>query len=356
MQRRTTLTTASLAFALAAGVALSGCASSSPSGTGDGDEPVRVSLIVKAASMPFFVAMEEAAEEAAAEHGVELTVAAGRSNGDEDGQIQAIENAISRGDDGILIAPNGPAVIDAIQRARDAGLYVIAVDEPVDGVDVSYATDNFAAGELIGQWSAGTLDGEAATIGLIDAFDDRILPTDVDRNQGFLSGMGIELGDDGIMGDEPATGAYSGGDYTIVGNEASQATEDGGRTAMENLMSKNADINLVYAINEPAAYGAFQALKAAGRDGDVLLVTVDGGCAGVQQVQDGALSATSQQYPSNMAVMGIEAIIAFAESGAEPEVPAELGFIDTGVALVTDHPVDAVGSIDSAEGAELCWG
>lgn len=351
------------AVSTAAALALTGCASSS-AGSADsteaaGDE-IGVSLIVKTNSNPFFIAMQEGAEAAAEANGVNLTLAAGKEDGDEDTQIQAIEAAISKGDAGILITPNGPAVLDAIEKARDAGLFVIALDtvpDPADAVDITFATDNFLAGQYIGEWTAATLDGADAVIGLIDLFDDKVVTVDYARDQGFLDGMGIDLADPQVNGDEEETGSYSGGSYTIVGNEASQGAEDGGRTAMENLLAKNPDINVVYTINEPAAYGAFQALEAAGKSAeDVIIVSVDGGCAGVGQVADGIIDATSQQYPVKMAELGVEAIVELVETGTAPETSEGLDFFNTGVALVTDQPAEGVESIDTTEAATICWG
>jgi fructose transport system substrate-binding protein len=294
------------ALTAAAALAFTGCASGGSASGADagGDEPIGVSLIVKTTSNPFFVAMQDGAEAAAEDLGVELTMAAGKEDGDEDTQIQAIENAISKGDAGILITPNGPAVEDALVKARDAGLYVIALDTPPadpDSVDITFATDNFQAGQEIGKWTAAKLGGEKATIALIDLFDDKVVSVDYNRDQGFLDGMGIDTADAAVNGDEAASGTYSGGDYEIVGNEASQGAEDGGRTAAETLLSKNPDINVVYTIHEPAAYGAYEAFKAAGK--------TDG-----------------------------------------------LDFYNTGVALVTDDTQDGVESIDTAEGGEICWG
>ena len=126
---------------------------------------------------------------------------------------------------------------------------------------------------------------------------------------------------------------------------------------METLLQKCPDINVVYTINEPAAAGAWEALKAAGKDdGSVLVVSIDGGCPGVENVKSGIIGATSQQYPLKMASMAMEAIAEFAKSGTKPEVDAQLGFLDTGATLVTDKPVDGVDSIDTAEGLKLCWG
>lgn len=357
-----------VAVAAVTALGLAGCAGGA-TGAGDGStdgasgDDIGVSLIVKTNSNPFFIAMQEGAQAAAEESGVSLTLAAGKEDGDEDTQIQAIEAAISKGDAGILITPNGPAVLDAVEKARDAGLFVIALDtvpDPADAVDITFATDNFLAGQYIGQWTAETLGGADAVIGLIDLFDDKAVTVDYNRDQGFLDGMGIDLADETVNGDEESTGTYSGGqggDYTIVGNEASQGAEDGGRTAMENLLAKNPDINVVYTINEPAAYGAHQALEAAGKSADdVIVVSVDGGCAGVGQVADGIIDATSQQYPVKMAELGVEAIVELVESGTAPETTDGLDFFNTGVALVTDSPVDGVESIDTTEAAEICWG
>ena len=132
--------------------------------------------------------------------------------------------------------------------------------------------------------------------------------------------------------------------------------EEGGLKAMEALLAKDPDINMVYTINEPAAAGAYEALKAAGREKDALIVSVDGGCPGVQNVKAGVIGATSQQYPLKMAAMGIEAIAKFAADGTRPQTTAGKDFFDTGVALVTDRPAAGVTSIDTAKGAEMCWG
>src|SRR5512146_2100333 len=107
---------------------------------------------------------------------------------------------------------------------------------------------------------------------------------------------------------------------------------------MENCLQKNPDINLVYTINEPAAFGAFTAIKAAGKEKDILIVSVDGGCRGVQGVVDGQIAATSQQYPLKMASLGVDALYKFATSGTKPT-----GYTDTGVTLITDK---AQGGVD----------
>jgi fructose transport system substrate-binding protein len=357
---------------LAAGAALTlgalslsacGGSSSGPSASGGAaDEKVGVSLIVKTTTNPFFVSMQDGAKKAAEANGVDLKLAAGKADGDEDTQIQAIENAISKGDKGILITPNGPSVVDALKKAKDAGLFVIALDtppDPADAADITFATDNFAAGELIGKWTAAQLDGKKATIALVDLFDDKIVSVDYNRDQGFLTGLGINTADKKKNGDEAKTGKYTGGkggDYEIVGNQASQGNEDGGRTAMETLLSKNPNINVIYTINEPAAAGAFEALKSAGKDKDVLVVSIDGGCTGVNNVKSGVIGATAQQYPVKMAELGVKAIVDLAKTGKKPANSEGLDFFNTGVELVTDKPADGIKSITTTAASDICWG
>src|SRR5918994_2548553 len=262
-------------------------------------EKIGVALITKDSSNPFFVAMQKGAQADADKNNVDLTIASGKQEGDDAGQIAAIEQAVVRGDKGILITPMSTGVNDAIEKARDAGLYVIALDtppDPAETVDITFATDNREAGRLIGQWAAATLDGGQATIALLDLFNDKIVSVDYDRDQGFLEGMGIDVADPKKNGDEAATGKYTGGkggDYTIVCNEPSNGSEDIGRTAMETCLTKSDGINVVYTINEPAAVGASQALKAAGVT-DALVVSVDGGCVGVNSVKDGTIGANAQ--------------------------------------------------------------
>ncbi len=310
-------------------------------------------LITKTDTNPFFVKMKEGATAKAKELGIELKSFAGKIDGDHETQVAAIETCIADGAKGILLtASDTSSIVSSVTQAREAGLLVIALDtplEPINSADATFATDNFKAGELIGAWAAATLGDEAknAKIGMLDLAVSQP-SVGVLRDQGFLKGFGIDLGDPGKWGDET--------DPRIVGNDVTAGNEEGGRRAMENLLATDPMINVVYTINEPAAAGAYEALKAIGRENDVLIVSVDGGCPGVANVKDGIIGATSQQYPLLMASLGIEAIKAFADTGAKPEPSPGKEFFDTGVALVTDKPVDGVESIDTTEGTNLCWG
>jgi fructose transport system substrate-binding protein len=316
-------------------------------------QDISACLITKTDTNPFFVKMKEGATAKAAELGITLKSYAGRVDGDNESQVAAIETCIADGAKGILLVPSDTkGIVESVKKARDAGILVIALDtplEPITEADATLATDNFEAGRLIGAWAAATLGDEAANarIAFLDLAPSQ--PTvDVLRDQGFMAGFGIDTKDVNVIGDED--------DPRIVGHDVTNGNEEGGRTAMENLLQRDPTINVVHTINEPAAAGAYEALKSVGRESDVLIVSVDGGCPGVQNVVDGVIGATSQQYPLLMASMGIEAIKKFADTGELPAKTEGKDFTDTGVTLITDKPAEGVPSITTAEGMEKCWG
>jgi fructose transport system substrate-binding protein len=296
----------------------------------------KVGLITKTETNPFFVKMKEGAQKSAQANGLELMSAAGKFDGDNASQITAIENMVAAGVKGILITPSDTkAIVPAIKKARDAGVLVIALDtptEPQEATDALFATDNFKAGELIGEYAKAAMAGKPAKIATLDLAPG--VTVGQLRHDGFLKGFGV-----------PA------GDPSVVCSQDTQGDQSKGQTAMENCLQKAPDINLVYTINEPAAMGAYTALKAKGREKDVLIVSVDGGCTGVKAVQSGQIAATSQQYPIKMAEDGVKAVADFAKSGKKAS-----GYTDTGVTLITDKAVTGVEAKDTAFGLANCWG
>jgi fructose transport system substrate-binding protein len=345
-RRWTRAVAAGSAAVLAFGVAACG------DDAGSGEQPI-VGLITKTDTNPFFVKMKEGAQKAATENNLELQSFAGKQDGDNEAQVQAIENLISAGAKGFLITPSdSKAIVPSIDKAKQAGMLVIALDTPTDppnAVDATFATDNFQAGKLIGQWSKAKFEkeGKQAKIAMLDLNANQV-SVDVQRDQGFLEGFGIPVGDPNRIGDES--------DPRIVGHDVTDGAEDGGRTAMENLLQKDPSINLVYTINEPAAAGAYQALKAAGKDKAATLVSIDGGCPGVDNVANGVIGATSMQFPLKMAEDGIAALAAFAKDGTKPQASAGKSFVDTGVTLITDQTQAGIQAEDSAWGKQNCWG
>jgi fructose transport system substrate-binding protein len=314
--------------------------------------PIEACLITKTDSNPYFVTMRQGAVTEAKTLGVNLKTYAGKYDGDNQTQVSAIESCIADGAKGILITPSDTkAIVPTIAKARQAGLLVIALDtalSPVSAADMTFATDNFEAGKLIGEWAKAHLGDKAkdAKIAMLDLSVSH--PTvDVDRDHGFLSGFGVTIANPDV---------FNVPDPRIVGHAESGGAEEGGQTGMESLLARDPDINLVYAINEPAAFGAYQALKSVGKTDGVTIVAIDGSCTGVQGVKAGIIDADSQQYPLKMASLGIKAIVEFSKTGKKPAASAGLDFFNTGAKLITAQAEPGVPSIDPAEGAKLCWG
>jgi fructose transport system substrate-binding protein len=298
---------------------------------------IKVGLITKDVTNPFFVKMRAGATAQARKLGAKLIYAAGKSSSDNASQIAAIENMTTAGVKGILITvADGKAENPAIAKARKAGVMVIALDTPTvpkSATDALFATNNFNAGVLIGKYARAATRGKTVTIAMLDEHAGSSVGAL--RHGGFLKGFGIK-------GNDPQ--------IACVGNGEGQTAPS--QTTMENCLQKNSDINVVYTINEPSAAGAFTALKNAGKTaGDVTVVSVDGGCAGVRNVKAGIIDATSQQYPLKMASRGVQAVVRYAKTGKKVR-----GYVDTGVNLITGTPKAGVPSKSVAFGLKNCWG
>ena len=232
------------------------------------------------------------------------------------------------------------AIVPTIKKARDAGLMVIVLDtplDPMDAADATFATDNRKAGKLIGAVGrrARSATRPRTPRSCSSTSPPTSRPSTICATRASWQGFGIDVKDPNKYGDED--------DARICTHEISQGDQEKGRTAMENALQKCPDVNVVYTINEPAAAGAWEALKAVGKDdGSVLIVSIDGGCPGVKNVEAGVIGATSQQYPLKMASMALEAIASRQAAGDRSggrasSTPAR--------SSITAKPVDGVPSI-----------
>ena len=309
-------------------------------GGGSGQKQVTIGLITKTESNPFFVKMKEGAQAQAKKDNVKLLTASGKFDTDNASQVAAIENMTTQGAKVILDVPaDSKAIVPAVKKARDQGVLVIALDtptEPQNAVDALFATDNFKAGQLIGEYAKAKVKqmGITPKIAMLDLAPG--ISVGQLRHDGFLKGFGIKEGDPQIVGAAPTQGDTA-----------------KGQAAMENLLQKDPGINVIYSINEPSGFGGATALKAAGKNPkDFVLVSVDGGCDAIKRgIKTGVIDATSQQYPLKMAALGVEKGAAFARGGPKPS-----GYTDTGVNLITAQPIKGVPSKDAAFGEANCWG
>jgi fructose transport system substrate-binding protein len=322
--------------------------------------PIKIALILSTYINPYWIYMHKAVAAEAKKLGVQLTFQAGQTEGDTASQITAIDDAIAAGDQGIIIRANGPAVNSSLRQAEKAGITVVAVDTvptPANIVSMTYATDNTEAGRLDGQYVERRLAGKTAVIAMIDDVTNEVLTVDVERNHGFLEGMGIPVGKPNINGFEPKSGRYAkgkGGTYQIACELPGFGDPSGGQSAMETCLAKDPNINVVYAINEPSAEGAIKALQTARKH--PILVAIDGGCMNLPYIKTGWMSATAGQFPGRMGVLALEALYNHIKHGTPFRPTPGLGFYNSGTYLITDQPVRGVKSVTAAAARATCWG
>ncbi len=301
-----------------------------------GGGKAKVGLVTKTDTNPYFVELRAAAKAAAEANGAEFNALAGQFDGDNDGQVRAIENLMQQGANTILITPSSSTgVLDAIDRARKAGVLVIALDtatEPDTAVDATFATDNFEAGRQQGAYVKAVLAGKPPKLFMVDGTAGSTV--DTQRHTGFLKGIGLTDASPEIKGKTPANG-----DQSLA------------QQGVENLLQRTTDINAVYTMNEPMGRGTYAALQARGLVNQIVMGSIDGGCEGVKNVRDGQYAATVMQFPKKMAEQGVLAAVEYAKTGKKPS-----GFVNTGSAVITDKPISGVESQDTKWGLENCWG
>lgn len=316
-----------VAGAIAAIAVILFCQPASPRAAG----PITVGFIVKTLNNPYWAAMQKAAEAEATKTGVHLIFEAGKYDGDVSTQISDIEDLTAHGASAIIIAPSVSAsVAPALERAKKAGITVIAVDtavDPANAADSFVATNNFKGGTEDGEWAKTAMGGKKPVVALLEGTPASSVNTE--RLGGFLKGMGMQKS-------QAAVDLITNGDQTKALN------------AMQNALVAHPDINLVWTINEPAGFGAAVALKRAGAR--AMIVTMDGSCHGVGGVADGQFGADVLQFPAKMAQVAIEEAIAASKG---KKIPAR---VDTGEPLTTLHPQGGVPSVPPSATLKECWG
>jgi ribose transport system substrate-binding protein len=274
-------------------------------------EDIKLGFITKF-PVPFFATMENAAKAyAAANPGVEIVYGQGTSATDIEGQIALIETMVTQGVQGIAITPVDPTVAAALDRAVDAGVKVVLMDNNIpdwEGRTALATTDNYNAGKIAGEHLKTVLkDGD--TLGILEGVPG--VPSLDDRVNGMLEGL-------------------QGVNVEIVGKGATNCTEELGINVAEDLLTANPDLKAIYAACGPPAAGAARAITNAGIANDaIVLVGFDFCCGEEEALTAGVEDATVAQFPSKMAELGVDALVKSIR-GEKVE-----SLIDSGAALVT---------------------
>ncbi|KRA47721.1 sugar ABC transporter substrate-binding protein [Devosia sp. Root635] len=279
-------------------------------------DPVKIGFITKF-PVEFYSTMEEAAKAYATAHpDVEIIYGQGASGTDIEGQIALIESMVTQGVQGIAITPVDPTVAPALDRAIEAGIKIVLMDNDIPdwmGKAALATTDNYNAGKLAGEYLKTVLkDGD--TLGILEGVPG--VPALDDRVTGMLKGLA------------------GGPDVQIVGKNSTNCTQELGVSAAEDLLTANPDLKAIYAACGPPAVGASQAIENAGIANDaIVLVGFDACCGEIDKIVSGQEDATVAQYPAKMGELGVDTLVR-AIRGETVEL-----LVDTGAGLVTAENV-----------------
>lgn len=274
-------------------------------------DPVKIGFITKF-PVEFFATMENAAKAwAEANPGVEIVFGQGASATDIEGQVALIESMVTQGVQGIAITPSDPSVAAALDKAVEAGVKVVLMDNNIpdwtNGTALA-TTNNYNAGKIAGEYLATVLkDGD--TLGILEGVPG--VPALDDRVNGMMEGLGALQ-------------------VTVVGQGATNCTQELGLTVAEDLLTANPGLTAIYAACGPAAVGATQAIENAGiANDDIIMVGFDACCGELDKIASGQEDASVAQFPAMMGEMGVATLVAAIRGEAVESL------VDTGAGLVT---------------------
>jgi ABC-type sugar transport system substrate-binding protein len=308
----------SVAVAAMLGAAALSSASAAPKGK---DAPVTIFVSELSFSYPHFVFLHSQLEDEAAKLGkVTVIKSDGQLNASK--QIADIEAAIVQGVDGIIIAPaDADALAPAVRNAIAAGVPVVTIDRPVNGVPevlANVAADNFTGAVHQGEALAKLFPNGATIANLQGVPGDK---TAIDRNGGVHKAL------DG----KPQ--------YKFVAEQTARFSRDQGLAVTENLLTGLAQPpQAIVAGNDDSALGAAQAVEARNLKGKVAIIGYDGSTEALKAVRDGSLAATVDQFPGKQGRTAIRTLVDYIRTGARP---AQSNILLAPVAIFKDNLKDA---------------
>jgi ABC-type sugar transport system substrate-binding protein len=324
--RRTRKPVAAIAAVVSLSMAFAACggddeeSGDSGSTSSGAAESVSVGVMIKGLDNPFFAAMNDGVEAAGKEHNAKVQVQAAAGLEDTSGQASKLEALIGQDLDCYVVNPISQTnLVQPLARVPD-GTPVVNIDSPVGedaakqaGLDIAtyIGTDNVAAGGL-GADTMAELLKDGGKVGVIGGVSGDA--TSAARIEGFTKGAKGRF--------EPLT--------TVAGDwDRAKALN-----AAEDLMRSNPALKGFFAANDQMALGIAQAVKNAGKQGDIEIIGVDGIEDALKSVKAGGMSATVSQYPYTIGQLGVEGCIAAAQG---KDLPAN---VEAPVQVVTKDNVD----------------
>jgi ribose transport system substrate-binding protein len=315
-----------LAVLLAASVALiaacgaqvrdSGGGGGQGGGEGKGENaPVQLAVVPKAIGFDFWEQVRLGAECAAkkASGEVEVQWDGVTAETDVNGQVNLLQNFIQQGVDGLVYAATDAKVLYQVTKsAKQQNVTVVNIDsgtEPQPNDVPVFATDNVAAAEKVPDLIAKELGEGGGEVAFIPFQQGTV--TNEQREKGFKNGLKQHP------------------ELELVAEQSSQSNYNTALQVTEDILTANPNLDAIFAANEPGVLGAAEAVRQAGKAGDVVIIGWDASSEEVEGVRDGVISALVVQNPFKMGYDGTNAAVKIIREGAKVESE------DTGSTIVT---------------------
>ncbi len=311
------------ALALAAGCGtVQGSGGGGGGGGGEGggqDGPIRLAVVPKAIGFDFWEQVRVGAECAAerAEGDVQVQWDGVTAETDVTGQTNLLTNFTTQGVDSLVYAATDARVLaDVTQNALDQGLTVVNIDSGTDPQPAEVpimATDNVTAAEEATEFLVERLGPEGGQVAFIP-FQPGTATNDT-RTEGFKN----------VLEENPQV--------ELVAEQSSESDYNTALQVTTDILTANPDLDAIYAANEPGVLGAAEAVRQAGKVGDIIIVGWDTAPDEIQAVEEGVVTALIAQNPFRMGFEGVNAAV----RGIREGKGAELKSLDTGSVLVTQE-------------------
>lgn len=276
----------------------------------------RIAVIPKGTTHIFWQSVRAGAEKAGEETGVKIFWNGPKLETDREEQIQIIEDFIVQNVSGIVLAPlDRKALVPSVVKMYENNIPCVIIDSAIDTDKiVSFAaTNNYQGGVLAARRMGEILDGKGKIIVV------RYVPNSAsttNREEGFIQTIKKE---------------FSG--IEVVDEQYGMATVETALQATEDMLTRNSELDGLYACNAPTAVGAMQALQSQGRK-EIKMVGFDAEDALVNGLQSGVIDSLVVQNPFKMGYIGVKTVLDKLDG---KEVPKH---IDTGVELVTKQRLE----------------